>query len=184
MVATSTAHCVHSKAGSYSWLNTRWCVGGLGLQSTSIFPRQDWCGACTARAQCTGSLYYVCGHVSLQQSLVREALVTHVALEGLLATVEPHVHVKGALLGKAFIAHRTLVRSHACVRHHVLYQVVPERERTPAHAALMRLLTGVDKHVLGIVLSGAEGFPTLRASVGFPFGITGIRWNCLASIWE
>lgn len=77
----------------------------------------------------------------LQQSLVRESLVTHVALEGLLATVEPHVHVKGALLGKAFIAHRTLVRSHACVRHHVLYQVVPERERTPAHAALMRLLT-------------------------------------------
>lgn len=58
-------------------------------------------------------------HVTLQQRLVGELLLTDVAFVGLLSTVQPHVHVERALLGEALVADAALVGAHPCVCHHV-----------------------------------------------------------------
>lgn len=58
-------------------------------------------------------------HVTLQQRLVGELLLTDVAFVGLLSAVQPHVHVERALLGEALVADAALVGAHPCVCHHV-----------------------------------------------------------------
>lgn len=79
---------------------------------------------------------------------LRERLVAHLALIGLLSSVSAHVSLQSEGGAECLVAHETLVRLLSGVGAKVALEMVVPPERLPAHFTLVRPLPRVDEHVL------------------------------------